>query len=61
MFCSIIIVSIKFVVPFKMQAISSISFAARHCEMGRIIGIPPPTDASNRKFTLFSSARVKSS
>ena len=36
-----------------MPAISSISFAARHCEMGRIIGIPPPTDASNRKYVVF--------
>ena len=51
----------KLVVPLSIPAISSISFAARHCEIGLIIGIPPPTEASKRKFTLFSSAIVRSS
>ena len=38
-----------------------ISFAARHWQMGRSIGMPPPTLASKRKFTPFFRARVVSS
>ena len=51
----------KFVVPFKIPAISSTSFATKHCESGLIIGIPPPTDASNKKLALFSFATARSS
>ena len=40
---------------------SSISFAARHCFNGRMIGIPPATAASNRKSTPCSSAASRSS
>ena len=54
-------VRIKFVVPLRMPANSFISFAARHWLIGLIIGIPPPTDASKRKFTLCSAAYPSSS
>ena len=60
--CSrIILVRIKLVVPFKMPAISVISLAARHWLMGRMMGMPPPTLASKRKFKLFFWASAKSS
>ena len=54
-------VKMKFVVPFKIPAISMTSLAARHWLIGRMIGMPPPTLASKRKFTFFSCATFKSS
>ena len=60
--CSrIILVRIKLVVPFKIPAISPTSLAARHWLMGRMMGTPPPTLASKRKFKLFSLAMASSS
>ena len=47
--------------PFKIPVTAVISFAARHCAIGRSTGIPPPTEASKRKFTLCSSASLISS
>ena len=41
------------------RKISITSLAARHWLIGWIIGIPPPTLASNRKFTFFSWAILK--
>ena len=38
-----------------------ISFAARHWQIGRRMGMPPPTLASKRKFTPFFRARAVSS
>ena len=52
---------IKFVVPFKIPFTERISFAARQTVRGRIIGIPPPTLASNMKFTFFSPAVIRDS
>ena len=40
---------------------SWISFAARHCFSGRMIGIAPATAASNKKSTPLSSAASRSS
>ena len=51
----------KFVVPLRIPAISSILFAARHWLIGLMMGIPPPTLASNKKFTFLSFAIFKSS
>ena len=61
MLSEIIFVRIKFVVPFKIPFTERISFAARQTVRGRIIGIPPPTLASNMKFTFFSFAISRSS
>jgi len=36
----------KFVVPLRIPVISLISLAARHCDRGRMTGIPPPRLAS---------------
>ncbi len=51
----------KFVVPFKIPAISSMRLAERHWWSGLMIGIPPPTLASKKKFTPFSCAIFRSS
>ena len=44
-----------------MPSTSEISFAARHCFNGRMIGIPPATAASKRKSFPFSRAASNSS
>ena len=49
------------VVPFRMPVISSIRSPSRQRYRGRIMGIPPPTLASKKKFTRFCRAISRSS
>ena len=44
-----------------MPIILIILLAERHCFIGLIIGIPPPTLASNNRLTSLVAARSKSS
>ena len=52
----LILVRIKLVVPFMIPITSEIWFPARHCLIGRMIGIPPATAASCKKSFLFFAA-----
>ena len=61
MFSRFIFVSMKFVVPLTMPRMLLIWLAARHWCIGVMIGVPPPTLASNRKAALCSLARASSS
>ena len=51
----------KFVVPLTMPAISLMTLAAMHWCMGVMMGVPPPTLASNRKHTPLRRAMASSS
>ena len=54
-------VSIKLVVPLTMPWTWLITLAARHWCMGVMMGVPPPTDASNRKAQSWALAKASSS
>ena len=51
----------KLVVPFTMPSTSVMTLAARHWCMGVMMGVPPPTEASNRKAQLCALASASSS
>ena len=51
-FSRTILVSMKLVVPFTMPSTSVMTLAARHWCIGVMIGVPPPTEASNRNAQL---------
>ena len=51
----------KLVVPFTMPSTSVMTLAARHWCMGVMMGVPPPTEASNRKAQPCSLASASNS